>query len=326
MKRRSHVRRRRAALVLALLALVGGGAGLTLGGGSDDGERGGAPMAVAQGQSKPAPAREDRGEAGPTAPPGISLGEEPRVRVKFKQPPRAGLLFDVDSGEVLWSRKPLTPMPIASLTKVMTALIVVDRLSPRAKTRISKSATKFRGSGVGVLPRGKKVPVEALLAGMLLPSGNDAAVALAEAVAGSDRRFARVATRRAQQLELGCTSFVDSYGLRAGNVSCAADLAALTRLAMEQPRITRLVRNARVNVPFPIKGRRLDVNSTNPLLREGFPGTIGLKTGYTERAGRCLIAVVRRGGRTLASIVLNSPNSRDQSKRLLQAGFGAVAD
>jgi D-alanyl-D-alanine carboxypeptidase len=159
---------------------------------------------------------------------------------------------------------------------------------------------------------------------MLLPSGNDAAVALAEAVAGSDRRFAKLSTRRAQQLGLGCTRFVDSYGLRAGNQSCPADLAALTRLAMEQPRITRIVRHARVNVPFPIKGRRLDVNTTNPLLREGFPGTLGLKTGYTERAGHCLIAVVRRGGRTLASIVLNSPNTRDQSKRLIEAGFRAL--
>jgi D-alanyl-D-alanine carboxypeptidase len=206
----------------------------------------------------------------------------------------------------------------------MTALIVVDRLGPRAKTRISKAATKFRGSGVGVLPRGKKVGVEALLAGMLLPSGNDAAVALAEAVAGSDRRFAKLATRRARQLGLGCTSFTDSYGLRAGNRSCAADLAALTRLAMEQPRIARIVRHPRVNVPFPIKGRRLDVSTTNPLLREGYPGTIGLKTGYTERAGHCLIAVVRRGGHTLAAIVLNSPNTRAQSKRLLQAGFRAL--
>jgi D-alanyl-D-alanine carboxypeptidase len=86
------------------------------------------------------------------------------------------------------------------------------------------------------------------------------------------------------------------------------------------------VRRAHASVPFPIKGRRLDVRNTNPLLgRARYPGTIGLKTGYTERAGHCLIAVVRRGGRTLASIVLNSPNTRDQSKRLLSAGFRALA-
>ncbi|HEX8744594.1 MAG TPA: hypothetical protein VF712_15830 [Thermoleophilaceae bacterium] len=318
--RRRRGNRRLAVLALVLLLLGAAAAGAVLAGSGGDG-RGG--HAVAQGQSKPAAAPGDLGEAGPELPPGISLSDE-ELHMPFKRPPRAGLLFDVDSGEILWSRKPLTPVPIASLTKVMTALIVVDRLGPRAKTRISKSATKFRGSGVGVLPRGKKVPVEALLAGMLLPSGNDAAVALAEAVAGSDRRFARLATRRARQLGLGCTRYVDSYGLRAGNRSCAADLAAMTRLAMKQPRITRLVRHAHVNIPFPIKGRRLDVSTTNPLLREGYPGTIGLKTGYTERAGHCLIAVVRREGHTLAAIVLNSPNTRDQSKRLLRAGFRAL--
>jgi D-alanyl-D-alanine carboxypeptidase (penicillin-binding protein 5/6) len=289
-----------AALVLLIAALGTAGAALVLGDG--DGGRGGRDDAVAQGQARPSPSPADLAEAGPELPPGISLAET-EVHVNFKRPPRAGLLVDVDSGEVLWARKPLTPMPIASLTKVMTALIVVDRIGPRAKTRISKAATKFRGSGVGVLPRGKKVPVEALLAGMLLPSGNDAAVALAEAVAGSDRRFARLASRRARQLGLGCTHYTDSYGLSAGNVSCAADLAALTRLAIKQP--------------------RLDVSTTNPLLREGYPGTIGLKTGYTERAGHCLIAVVRRGERTLAAIVLNSPNTKDQVKRLLAAGFRA---
>ena len=322
MKRRRG-NRRLVVFVLVLLALSLGGAGVMLGGQGGDTPGGGGERAGSRDASAAAPPVLDSGNRGPLTPPGISLGPE-RVRIKFKQPPRAGLLFDVDSGEVLWSRRPLTAMPIASLTKVMTALIVVEELSPSAKTRISKSATKFRGSGVGVLPRGKKVPIEALLAGMLLPSGNDAAVALAEAVAGSDRRFAKRSTRRAQELGLGCTRFVDSYGLRAGNQSCAADLAALTRLAMDQPRIARIVRHPRVNVPFPIKGRRLDVNTTNPLLREGFPGTVGLKTGYTERAGSCLIAVVRRGGRTLASIVLDSPNTRDQSKRLLQAGFRAL--
>jgi D-alanyl-D-alanine carboxypeptidase len=95
---------------------------------------------------------------------------------------------------------------------------------------------------------------------------------------------------------------------------------------MKQPRIARLVRHTRVNVPFPIKGRRLDVSTTNPLLREGFPGTVGLKTGYTERAGHCLIAVVRRSGRTLAAIVLNSPNTKSQTKRLLIAGFRAATE
>jgi serine-type D-Ala-D-Ala carboxypeptidase (penicillin-binding protein 5/6) len=318
MKRRR--RRPLAILLLVLLALGAAGAGLVVGHEGDD-EGSTRSVSVGQPESRARPGNEEREDAARSVPPGISLDEN-RVELRFKRPPRAGLLLDVDSGTVLWSRKPLNPVPIASLTKIMTALIVVDRIGPRAKTRISKAATKFRGSGVGVLPRGKKVPVEALLYGLLLPSGNDAAVALAEAVSGSDRRFAKLMTRRAQELGLGCTRYVDSYGLRAGNQSCAADLGALTRLAIRQPRIARIVRQAHASVPFPIKGRRLDVHSTNPLLRDPrYPGTVGLKTGYTERAGHCLIAVARRGDRTLAAILLNSPNTRDQAKRMLNAGF-----
>ena len=321
--RRRRRRRPVAILVLVLIALGATGAGLVVGREGDEEPRR-QSASVAQPESRLRPGNEEREGAGASAPPGIDLGAATQVRLRFKRPPRAALLLDVDSGAVLWSRKPLTSVPIASLTKVMTALLVVDRIGPRAKTRISKAATKFRGSGVGVLPRGKKVPVEALLYGLLLPSGNDAAVALAEAVSGSDRRFAKLMTRRAQELGLGCTRYVDSYGLRAGNQSCAADLAALTRLAMRQPRIARIVRRAHANVPFPIKGRRLDVRNTNPLLgRARYPGTIGLKTGYTQRAGHCLIAVARRGDRTLAAILLDSPNTAMQAKRMLDAGFRA---
>ena len=320
MKRPRRRRRPFAIAVLVLIAIGATGAGLVVGHEGDD-EGSTRSVSVGQPESRTRPGNDDREDFVQSAPPGIELDDEDEVHVRFKRQPRAGLLLDVDSGEVLWSRKPLNPVPIASLTKVMTALIVVDRIGPRAKTRISKSATKFRGSGVGVLPRGKKVPVDALLYGLLLPSGNDAAVALAEAVSGSDRRFAKLMTRRAQELGLGCTRYVDSYGLRAGNESCAADLAALTRLAIRQPRIARIVRRAHASVPFPIKGRRLDVSTTNPLLRERYPGTIGLKTGYTERAGHCLIAVARRGDRTLAAILLNSPNTKLQAKRMLDAGF-----
>jgi D-alanyl-D-alanine carboxypeptidase len=321
---RGRRRRPLTILVLVLLALGAAGAGIVVGSEDGDDPSGRSPS-VAQSENPARLGNDELEEIRRAGPPGIAFDGETQANVRFKRPPRAGLLLDVDSGEVLWSRKPLTTVPIASLTKIMTALVVVDRIGPRAKTRISKSATKFRGSGVGVLPRGKKVPVEALLYGLLLPSGNDAAVALAEAVSGSDRRFAKLMSRRAQELGLGCTRYVDSYGLRAGNQSCAADLAALTRLALRQPRIARIVRRPHASIPFPIKGRRLDVRNTNPLLRTPrYPGTIGLKTGYTERAGHCLIAVARRGDRTLAAIVLNSPNTRDQTRRMLDAGFRAL--
>jgi len=317
MKRRRG-NRRLLVLLLVLIGLGAGGAGALLGGEHDG------SASQSRSPSKAGGERSPDGAARFAGPPGINFASPTRARVRFKKPPRAGLLLDVGSGEVLWSHNPLTRLPIASLTKVMTALIAVDRLPPTAETRISRVAVKFRGSEVGVLPRGKKVPVEALLAGMLLPSGNDAAVALAEAVAGSDRRFAKESSRRARELGLGCTHYVDSYGLHPGNVSCAADLAAITRLAMRQPRITQIVKHPHVNVPFPTKGGRLDLFATNPLLRTHYPGTIGLKTGFTDPAGHCLIAVVRHGDRTLAAILLNSPDTRGQAERMIEAGFRSL--
>jgi D-alanyl-D-alanine carboxypeptidase len=236
-------------------------------------------------------------------------------------PLRAGILFDIDTGEVLWSRHPREVVPIASLTKVMTALIVVEHTSARERAKVTGDALDYSGSGVGLLPRGRKVLVDALLNGMMLVSGNDAALALADHVAGSRRAFVELMNRRAAQLGLGCTHFTSPHGLENGNRSCAADLAALARLALRRPRIARVVRRRQVAVRFPIKGGKLYLNSTNPLLRLRYPGTIGLKTGYTQRAGHSYIGVVRRRGRRLGVVLLNSRDTGGQAKQIFDQAF-----
>jgi D-alanyl-D-alanine carboxypeptidase len=256
-----------------------------------------------------------------TPPPGISLIGAKPIRLKFHDPPRAGLAFDLDTGEVLWARRPLRRLPIASLTKIMTAILVVERTRPTERARITHEALAYTGSGVGLLPRKKLVPVEGLLAGMMLPSGNDAAIALADHIAGHDRDFVRIMNARARTMGLSCTRFASSYGLPDTNRSCAADLAALSRVAMAKRRIARIVRKRQARVPFPIKGGFLYLNTTNPLLHDGFPGTIGLKTGSTDRAGHCFVGVVRRGRRTIGVVLLHSPNPLSQSKKLMTAAF-----
>src|SRR5436190_36886 len=192
---------------------------------------------------------------------------------------------------------------------------------PGDRALVTHEALNYSGSGVGVLPRGRFVPVEGLLAGMLLPSGNDAAIALADHVAGHDRDFVRLMNQRARLMGLGCTHYSSSYGLPDTNRSCAVDLAALSRVAMTKPRIARLVRKRQAKVRFPIKTGYLYVNSTNPLLRIHFPGTIGLKTGSTLKAGHCFVGVVRRGLRTIAVVLLHSPNSLVQAEKLVTAAF-----
>jgi D-alanyl-D-alanine carboxypeptidase (penicillin-binding protein 5/6) len=247
------------------------------------------------------------------------------VRLRFRRPPRAGLLFDLDTGRVLWRRNPTKPLPIASLTKTMTALVVVDRLPPTARVRITREALAYRGSGIGVLPRGKRVKAETLLNGLLLPSGNDAAIALAQRVGGTLERFVQAMNARAAELGLRCTRFSSPEGLDPGNRSCAVDLAALARANLDQPRLARIVRRRRAILPFPIKGGRIHLYNNNPLVRLGYPGITGVKTGYTRRAGRCLVATATRGGVRLGVILLRSSDPAVQARKLLDRGFRVSA-
>ena len=260
--------------------------------------------------------------ASPSSPASVALEGDDAFEMRFRlRPPRAGLVFDLATGEVLWRRRPLEPLPIASLTKVMTALVVTTTARPAERVRIHADALRYTGRSVGVLKRGKRVPVEALLSAALITSANDAATALAHHVGGSVRGFVRLMNERARQLGLTCSRFASAHGAEPANRSCAADLAALTRLAMAQRRITRIVRIPYTQIPAAVKGRRLYLATTNPLLAAGYRGTLGLKTGYTTEAGRCLIAVVRRGKRTLAAVLLDSPNPGEQAKRLLEKAF-----
>jgi D-alanyl-D-alanine carboxypeptidase (penicillin-binding protein 5/6) len=255
--------------------------------------------------------------------PGIALDRVDAFHLQLRKPPRGGLVFDVDSGDVLWRHDPLLILPIASLTKIMTALIVVDRTRPSDPVRITQAALGYQGSGVGLLPKGRRVRAEALLNGMLIVSGNDAAIALAVHISGSEQRFVRLMNRRARAWGLTCTHFVSSHGLEAGNRSCARDLAVLARLAMSKPRIRRIVRRSQAEMRFPIKGGKLYLTGHNPLIRAGYAGTIGLKTGYTEEAGRCFVGVVARGGHRLGVVLLNSRDPAKHAEKLLDAAFAS---
>jgi D-alanyl-D-alanine carboxypeptidase (penicillin-binding protein 5/6) len=247
------------------------------------------------------------------------------VAPRFRREPRSGLLFDLDTGEVLWRHEPERLLPIASLTKMMTAVVVAEEADPDERVLITRQALAYRGSGVGVLPKGKRVPLEALLNGLMLPSGNDAAIALAQHVGGgSVAGFVARMNARARALGLRCTRFSgpDGYVDR-GNRSCAADLAALARAILDEPRLARIVRRRYAVVPFPIKGGRLYLSSHNPLVLRGYRGVTGIKTGFTDRAGHCIVASAMRGGRRLGVVLLHSPDAGRQAERLLDAGFRA---
>ena len=245
-----------------------------------------------------------------------------QVAVKLKLPLKGGLLFDVHTGQVLWSRHSDAVLPIASLTKMMTALVVTAHSRSSDRVLITSDALHYTGSGVGLLPRGKRVPLTTLLYGLLLPSGNDAAIALADHVAGTQSRFVALMNQRAHAMGLRCTHFTSVSGIvDQGNYSCSQDLALLAQAVLEQPLLARVVATRTAILPFPIKGGKLYLYNNNPLLRLHYPGADGLKTGFTDAAGQCLVATARRGRTWLGVVLLHSGDTWTQAQQLLNAGF-----
>ena len=245
------------------------------------------------------------------------------VVARFKRPPRAGLLFDLDTGEVLWRKDPLRRLPIASVTKTMTAILVARRIPEGSKVKVTNEARARPGSRVGVLPKKKRVGVSAMLNGLLLVSGNDAAIALAQRVSGTVPGFVELMNRTARDMHLNCTSFASPDGLDDAGYSCPQDLAALARAALDEPRVSDVVRRPRAVLPFPVKGGKLFLYSRNPLLRAGYRGAIGIKTGYTGPAGRCFLGAAERNGRRLGVVLLHSPDPGKQARQLLDRGWRA---
>jgi len=255
------------------------------------------------------------------------------VRYRFKHPPAAGVLFDVKTGRILWQRHPRLEHPIASLTKMMTALIVAQRNSPKERVMVSAKAAHTPGSATGLLPRGRKVPLEALLQAMVMISANDAAVALAEHDGRTVTRFIKQMNRQARAMGLSCTHFSTPNGLRdRNNHSCALDLAALARADLANSRIARIAGTRYAKPRFPIRGKRLYLSNNHYFLQHGLPGlpqaeVTGLKTGFTDGAGRCYVTTARVGRRQLGVAILDSLNPLRQVPALLRAGFveeGAV--
>ena len=248
-----------------------------------------------------------------------------QVSARFSRRLRSGLLFDVRTGAVLWQLHPDRVLAIASLTKMMTALVVLAHSHPDDRVLITRDALHFSGSGVGLLPLGKRVSLTTLLYGLLLPSGNDAAIALADHVAGTQSRFIAMMNAAARQLGLSCSHFTTVSGIvDKGNYSCVKDLAVLAHTVLEQPQLAQIVGSRSAILPFPIKGGKLFLYNNNPLLIERFPGADGVKTGFTDASGPCLVAAARRGRTWLGVVLLNSADDIDQSEKLLNAGFAKL--
>jgi serine-type D-Ala-D-Ala carboxypeptidase (penicillin-binding protein 5/6) len=325
--RRRRTRLRAVAIGASVLAILAGLGALELAG-THEAHGSSSAHAGRNHAAKPAVTRSQTGLPLGTPPlrlTGIGDPQAEPVRITFRHPPGAGLLLNLSTGRVLWQRDPYVHLRMASLTKMMTALITVQSAPPNARVLVTKEAVNMPGSKVGVLPTGRHVPLETLLYGLMLPSGNDAAVALAQHVSGTVSRFVVRMNEQAAKLGLGCTRYSSPSGYYdRGNYTCAVDLAELAYADLRQRRIAVVTRTYSAAEPFPIKGGKLYLYNNNPLLIYHYPGLTGLKTGYTEAAGRCLVATAKRHGVSLGVVLLHSPDPANQASKLLNRAFADV--
>ncbi len=232
----------------------------------------------------------------------------------------ASVLLDWKTGEILFARNAHQRRSPASTTKVLTALIALERGDLNDLVKVSRRAAYTEGSSMYIKP-GEVYSLHDLLHGLLLRSGNDAAVAIAEHLAGSVEAFAILMNDRAKALGAKGSHFVNPHGLsKPEHYSTAYDLAVITRAALNNPKFAEIVSQPARELTFEELERRTVLYNTNKLLG-WLPGADGVKTGTTAAAGPCLIASATRDGQKLISVVLNSGNRWRESADLLEWGF-----
>ncbi len=240
----------------------------------------------------------------------------------------SAILVGAASGEILYAHGARERRAPASLTKVMTAVVVLERARLTDQVTVGPHAREAGGHGLGLRP-GQRLSVQDLLSALLVVSANDAAVALAEHVGRSVPGFADLMNAKAQALGLRDSHFRNPHGLDApDHYSTAYDLAILTRYALQSPTFAQIVRarHAVITLKGPAKRRgrpalaRRVLRSHNRLLT-AFEGADGVKTGFTSEAGRCLVASALREGQRLIAVLLNDPRRWEDAASLLEYGF-----
>jgi serine-type D-Ala-D-Ala carboxypeptidase (penicillin-binding protein 5/6) len=236
---------------------------------------------------------------------------------------KAAILVDASSGRVLWQLHAHQRRRVASTTKIMTALLALRKLGPHDVVTVDRSVPRVPLVREG-LRAGEKVEAWKLFYALLLYSGNDDALALAIAAGGTKWHFVHQMNVEAHMLGLRDTHFVSPSGVvDVGNYSSAWDLAALTRVAMRNPRFREIVKTHIKHVKWTAPTFAKIYVNNNRLLGT-YRGANGVKTGYTHKAGPCLVASATRNGVSLIAVVLDSPNMYADAKRLLDFGFSSL--
>ena len=224
-------------------------------------------------------------------------------------------------GALLWAGQPDAKLPPASLAKLMTALLALERGKLEEPVTVGRGVLQATGTRIGLKP-GEKMTAGDLLAATVVRSANDACRALADHIGG--KAFVQAMNARAFLLGLANTRFADPCGHdRENQYSSAADLLRLAEEVMKHDEYMRLARAQRISLKTLDGGRTFSLRNTNALLGR-YPGAIGLKTGYTEGAGNCLVALAERDGVRVLAVLLNAPNRWWNAVGLLDRAFAAA--
>jgi len=241
------------------------------------------------------------------APPGISA--------------EAAALIDVASGRILYQKNGNKKMRIASLTKTMTAIVAIETANLQDVVTVPPQAVGVEGSSI-YLKQGEKLTLEELLYGLMLRSGNDAAVAIAYHVGGSVPGFVHLMNEKAALIGMTHTNFTNPHGLDDSNMhySTAEDMVKLSAYALKNPVFKKIVSTKVKSISWEGENWDRRLQNKNKLLHL-YKGADGVKTGYTKLAKRCLASSATRDGRQLAVITLNAPDDWNDSMRLMDWGF-----
>jgi D-alanyl-D-alanine carboxypeptidase len=236
---------------------------------------------------------------------------------------RSALVMDANTGEVIWEDDGSVPLPPASTTKVMTAIVAIESGRLDESFAVSPFAAATAPSRIN-LRAGQRMRLRNLLYALLLKSANDAGTVIAEGIGGSQSAFAARMSARAEELGARTANFKNAHGLSApGHLASARDLAIIMRHALHMPLMREILGTRQVRVP--VEGRRahwVSLSSHNRLLTGHAYRVIG-KTGYTRAAGRCFVGAARNGDREIVIALLGSRDLWGDAKRLLAFGFGA---
>lgn len=242
----------------------------------------------------------------------------------------AAYVFDANSGIVLYSKDANQQLPMASCTKIMTALLAVEhgKLDQVVTVGADAHALVRADSSYMGLDVGEKLTLQELLYGLIMPSGNDAAVAIADAIGGTQAHFVEMMNERAAQLGLKHTHFANPHGLDApGHYTTARDLAVLAAVAMKNPTLVKIMSAYSYNIAKTTTHKAYHLVTGNDLLAGSgspYPGTIGVKPGFTGPAGFCQAFAAIRRGHLIVGTVLNDPSwqvRRVDMRALLDWGF-----